>query len=98
MVTPDALDQIFAAYLAAHERRAPTDTELAALIASFAFPTQRRAARHYVRGFLRGCDYCDALGRQQTVRDLDSLARHLRVVVAFVQDLRAAAAPPESTG
>jgi hypothetical protein len=74
---------------------APTDAELAALIASLALPGQRRAARLYARGFVRGCDYCGQLGRDQFAPDLAAIEERLTTVLRFVRALRQ---PPESQG
>ena len=94
---PASIDEIFAAWLRTHERAAPTDHDLTRFVAAFPFPGQRRAARLYARGFVRGCDFCEALGNRQRAQDLARLDAILSVAVALVRDLRAAATPPEST-
>ena len=95
MVTPAAVDRLFADYLAAHERAAPTDAELAALIAALPVPAQRRAARLYARGFVRGCDYCGDLARRQAAPDLAAIEARVATLLAFVRALRQ---PPEGPG
>ena len=94
MITPAALDRLFAGYLATAARTAPSETALAALIATLPFPTQRRAARLYARGFVRGCDYCHAAARQGFDRDLAAIETEVRAVLASIEALRRAS--PES--
>jgi hypothetical protein len=96
MVTPAAVDALFAAWLRSHERALPTDRELAAFVATL-LPAQRRAARVFVRGFVAGCDFCEGVERERTDADLAAIAARLAAVRDFIAELRAAR-PPESTG
>ncbi len=88
MVTPAAVDQLFAAWLADQAGRTPTDGELAAFVAALPLPAQRRAARQYAIGFVRGCDYCTTQEHAQARADLGIVEDRLAVVLAVVRALR----------
>lgn len=95
MVTPAAIDQLLADWLRTHERAVPTDRALAAFIDGLPLPAQRRAARLFARGFLRGCAYCADIERERAVADLGAVAERLRATLDLVESLRGP--PPGST-
>ena len=94
MVTPAAIDTLFAAWLADYAGHTPTDGELAAFVAALPLVAQRRAARVYASGFLRGCDFCTTQERAQFATDLATIETRLVDVLEVVRAVRGAS--PES--
>ena len=85
----DEVDRVLGEWLAAHAGALPAEPDLRALVrASFALPDQRRLARAYARGFVRGWTLAEERERQQRATDLALIEARAAELLALVRALR----------
>ena len=83
------VDRVLAEWLAAHAGALPTEPDLLALVrAAFPLHAQRRLARSYARGFVRGYTLAEERERQQRATDLALIEARAAELLALVRALQ----------